>query len=190
MAKFIFVTNRWCETLVVGYFNWRTIVNLQEHLLAARREEYDRWEKLLIRLSDEQITSPLLPSNWSVKDVIAHLWAWQQRSIARLEAARFNREPEFPNWLEELDPDSDGGTDRINAGIYATYRDKPWSTVHQDWREGFLRFLELGSALSEKDLLEKEYTWFKGYPLYVILASSYAHHQIEHLEPLLARLRQ
>jgi hypothetical protein len=38
-------------------------------------------------MSEEYITAPQLSSNMSVKDVIAHLRAWQQRSIARLEAA-------------------------------------------------------------------------------------------------------
>lgn len=165
-------------------------MNMKEHVLAALREEFNRWEELLANMSEEQITTPLLPSNLSTKDVIAHLRTWQQRSIARLEAALFNREPEFPKWLAELDPDSEGSTDQTNAWIYETYREQPWSKVHQNWREGFLRFLELGAAFSEEDLLEKGYPWLKGYPIAIVLLSSYSHHQVEHLEPLLAWLRE
>ena len=90
---------------------------MKRHILTALREEFNRWEELLAGMSDEQITTPHLPSNWSIKDEIAHLRAWQQRSIARLEAALLNREPEFPKWLPELDPDSEGNTDQTNAWI-------------------------------------------------------------------------
>jgi hypothetical protein len=63
--------------------------------------------------------------------------------------------------------------------------------VHQDWRDGFLRFLELGEMIAEKDLLDPEkYPWMKGYSLFVVLQGSYEHHHIDHLEPLLAWLRQ
>ena len=56
-------------------------MNMKDHILTALREQFNRWEKLLASMSDEQITAPHLPSNWSIKDVIAHLRAWQQRSI-------------------------------------------------------------------------------------------------------------
>ena len=165
-------------------------MNMQEHILTALREQFNRWEELLASMSDEQITAPLLPSNWSIKDVIAHLRAWQQRSIARLEAARLNREPEFPKWLPELDPDSEGNTDQTNAWIYETYREQPWSKVHQNWREGFLLFLQLGEGILEKDLLDAgRYPWLEGHPLAFILLATYDHHH-EHLEKLLAWLQQ
>lgn len=165
-------------------------MNMKEHVLTALREEFNRWEALLASLREEQITAPHLPSNLSIKDVIAHLRAWQQRSIARLEAAVLNREPEFPKWLPGLDPDAEDTTDQINAWIYETYREQPRSEVHQNWREGFLRFLELGAAIPEKDLLDAgRYPWLKGYPLAFILLASYDHHQ-EHLEALLAWLRE
>jgi hypothetical protein len=168
-------------------------MNDKDHILATLREEFDRWEALLASLTEEQITAPQLPANWSIKDVIAHLRAWQQRSIARLEAALLNRAPEFPAWPAGLDPEQQGQTHQVNAWMYETYRDQPWSSVYGDWRAGFLRFLELGAAIPEKDLLEPgRYPWLEGHPLAFILQASYDHHQ-EHagyLEPLLARLRQ
>ena len=77
----------------------------QIEVFDALSEEFDAWEDLLSDMSDEQITTPRLPSNLSIKDVIAHLRAWQQRSIARLEAALLGRAPEFPKWPAELDPE-------------------------------------------------------------------------------------
>jgi len=165
-------------------------MNMKEHMLTALSEQFNSWEELLATMSEEQIIAPHLPANWSIKDVIAHLRAWQERSVARLEAAHLDREPEFPKWPIAVAPDSEDTTDRINAWIYETYREQPWSSVHQDWRAGFLRFLELGGAISEKDLLDAgRYSWLEEYPLAFMLLASYDHHQ-EHLEKLLDWLHQ
>ena len=63
-------------------------MNMKQHILTALKEQFNRWEELLASISEEQITAAHLPSNLSINDVIAHLRAWQQRSIARLKAAR------------------------------------------------------------------------------------------------------
>ena len=159
---------------------------MKQHILAALSEEFNRWEELLTGISEAQITAPQLPSNWSTKDDIAHLWAWQQRSIGRLDAALRDREPEFPTWPATLDPEAEGATDQINDWIYESYRDQPWSTIHQQWRAGFLRFLEGAAAIAEKDLLDSvRYLWLDGAPLAFVLLASYDHHH-EHLEKLIA----
>jgi hypothetical protein len=161
---------------------------MKRHILAALREELDLWEELLADMSAAQITTPLVPSNWSIKDEIAHLWAWQQRTIARVEAALLDRQPEFPRWPAGLDPD--GNPDQINAWIYETYRELPWSQVHQNWSEGFRHLLELAQKISEQDLLAGErYAWLNGYSLALFLLATYDHHQ-EHLEKLQTRLRE
>ena len=110
--------------------------------------------------------------------------AWQQRSIARMEAAVNDSEPVFPRWLPEVNPDGDESPDRLNAWLYEIYRDQPWSKVHQDWRTGYLRYLELSAQIAETDLLDSErYPWMEGYALGVVLLLSY-HHHLEHYEGL------
>lgn len=71
-------------------------MNMKEHILAALKEQFESWEKLLGAVSEQQIISPQFDLNWSIKDVMAHLWAWQQISIARLEGGLHDREPKFP----------------------------------------------------------------------------------------------
>lgn len=70
-------------------------MNMKAHILLALKEQFDRWDKLLQSLSEEQITVSRFDDNWSIKDVMAHLWGWQQISIVRVEAAVANREPEW-----------------------------------------------------------------------------------------------
>lgn len=164
-------------------------MNLKDHILAALKEEFDRLEELLAGLSEEQITTvPVSPSR-TIKDDIAHLRAWQQRSIARMEAALQDRKPEYPRWSSDLDLESEEDTDKNNDAIYKLHRDKPWSSVHREWSEGFMRFLELGRALSERDLLDStRYAWLSPYSLADVLIGSYDHHR-EHLEVAIEQLR-
>ena len=165
-------------------------MNMKEHILTALREQFTRWEELLAGMSEEQIAIPLSPSAWSSKDVMAHLWAWQQRSIARLEAATLDREPAFPKWPADMDPNGESDTDRLNDWIYQTYHNLPWPEVHQAWKVGYLRLLNLAEQVAEKDLMdESRYSWMKGSPLAQVLLSSYDHHQ-EHYEKLLAWLQE
>lgn len=164
-------------------------MQMKKHILAALREKFDEWEELLAGMSMEQINTPLEPSNWFIKDVIAHLWAWQQRSIARVEAVLAGREPEFPSW-GGADPEANDNTDQINAWIYAANHDLPWEEVRQNWRNGFLRFLQSSEQVSERDLLDSgKYPWLDGYALAFFLLASYDHHQ-EHLENLQAWLHE
>jgi hypothetical protein len=163
----------------------------KQETLNALRTEFNRWEMLLASLSEAQLTTPEFDENWSIKDMVAHLHAWQQRSIARLEAVMHNREPEYAAWPEQFDPEAEGQPHELNAWLYQHYRDQPWSTVHQNWREGFLRFVELGAAISEADLTDADkYSWLEGYPPLAVLQGSLEHHQehAEFLEPVLARL--
>jgi hypothetical protein len=160
-------------------------------MLTLLKKEFYSWEELLTSLSEEQITILPLPNGWTIKDVLAHLTAWQQVSIARLDAARLDREPILPGWLAGSDPESERERDRFNAKIYETYRERPWSRVHRDWKNGFLRFLTLGEEVPEESLMDAEkYPWLKGYALFAVLQGSYEHHHIDHFEPLLAWVRQ
>jgi len=162
----------------------------KSEILAMLRSEFDHWEEVLNSLSLEQITAPNFISDWSIQDTIAHLMAWQTRSIARLEAARLDKEPEFPSWPVLPVPDPGDNSDEINAWIYETYRDQHWSGIHTAWKAGFQRFMELGQAIPEKDLLDPQrFAWMEGQPLAVVLQSSYEHHHVDHLEPLLVLLR-
>jgi hypothetical protein len=77
-------------------------MNMKDHIPTALREQFDGWEKLLASLSKEQITAPHFDLDWSIKDVVAHLWGWQQISVARMEVGTLDQEPEFPKWVIDL----------------------------------------------------------------------------------------
>ncbi len=163
-------------------------MNMKSHILAALREQLEAWEATLARLGEAAIVARAVPSDWSIKDELAHLWAWQQRTLARVEAARLDREPEFPAWPFDPNDESEKGTERINTWIHETNRDLPWSSVHQNWRDCFLRVLDAAERITERDLLDSgRYAWLNGHAIAVFLLGTYDHHQ-EHFEKLSARL--
>jgi len=162
----------------------------KEQLLGMLHDVFNRWEEQLAGTPEAQLTDPSLPGNWSVKDVMAHLWAWQQRTLARTEAALHDAEPQYPKWPDTLPPDPDDDVDQANDWIYKTNRDKPWPAVYSDWRGQFLRILDLSEQLSQNDLFDPaRYTWMGGYPLAASYFGSYDHHK-EHIEKLRAWLAQ
>lgn len=159
-------------------------MNMKQHILAALQEVFDEWEARLAGLSEQQITQTPATGDLSVKGEIAHLMAWQQRTIARVDAARLNREPQFPQWPAHLDPEAEGDTDPVNAWIDGIYRDQPWSQVHQDWRAGFQHLIASAEEISERDLLDdNRYAWLNGVSLVLYLIGTYDHHR-EHLDHL------
>ena len=162
----------------------------KQQLLATLRAEYNRWQPLLDGLNGEQAASAL-PDGLSVKDVTGHLHAWQQISVARLEAGAAGGEPVLPAWLGGLQPDVEENLERINATIHATYRDQPWPQVYETWRSGFLRLLDLAAAIPERDLFDAQrYAWLEGYSLADVLRGAYEHHHDEHYTPLITALRR
>lgn len=159
-------------------------MTMKGHILAALREQFEAWEATLARLGEAAIIARTGPSDWSIKDELAHLWAWQQRTLARLDAARLDREPQFPAWPVDVIDDSE----RINAWIYQTNQSQPWSAVHQNWRDCFRRVLETAEGISERELLDSDrYAWLEGHAIVAFLLATYEHHQ-EHFEKLSARL--
>lgn len=164
-------------------------MNDKQQILQMAEETFQRWENFLSGLTEMQITSRMLADDWSIKDVVAHLMAWQQVSLARLEAGLQNREPAFPKWPNRLNPETEEPLEEINGWIYQTHRERPWSGVYADWRQGFLRLLELGRAIPEEALLAVgRYAWLGELPLAAVLTNSCKHHQ-EHLEILQGRFR-
>lgn len=160
-------------------------MNSKTQLMTALREEFERWETRLAGLAEGQITAAPDEGGFSIKDTMAHLHAWQQISMARLEAALDHREPDYPAWLGGLDPDAEEHLETINMGVYQTFRDGSWVDVHQVWRDGFRRLLALAEAVPEEDLMEAgRYAWLADDPLSAVLVGTLEHHE-EHWDTLL-----
>ena len=155
----------------------------RQELLASLMAVRRGWDEFLQARSEEQLTAPRLPGGWSVREVITHLAAWQQISIARVEAAQRGSQPELPAWLGGVDPFfAEEHTEQFNARIVELYAGQGWPGILSEWREGFARFLELAQVIPEQTLFDAQrFAWLKGYPLAAVVSGSREHHE-EHLE--------
>jgi hypothetical protein len=161
-------------------------MNDKQHILVRLEEMKHQWELFVARLSEIQLVASPVSGIMSVKDTLGHLMAWQQVSIARLEAADQKREPRFPPWLEGLDPESEEDRETFNANIQTLYEGQSWEQIYLAWSEGFRTFLTLAAAIPDDEMIDtKCYPWLKGYALYHVLEGSYNHH-LEHREELSA----
>ncbi|MFX1284191.1 MAG: ClbS/DfsB family four-helix bundle protein [Promethearchaeota archaeon] len=148
------------------------------------KEIFNSWKDQLSKITENQVVVKRSNSNRSIKDDLSHLWIWQKISVARIEGALNNKNPNLDWWPEEFDPESETDLEKINEWIYEINMKKSWSNVYKDWKEGFSRLISLAEKINENDLLNPEkYSWLKGYPLIIVLQGSYNHHA-EHLEKL------
>ena len=163
-------------------------MNDKRQILAAMQEVFDRWQELLAGLSEAQITQPQLDGQWSIHDIVAHLWSWQQATVARAEAALHGRDPVYPEWWERFDPDMEQDVDRTNAWLHQASQAKPWPSVYADWWAQFRRCLSLAEEIPETAMLEPAgYRWMGDSALSAVFLGTVEHHQ-EHLDALAARL--
>ena len=148
------------------------------------------WEEFLAGIDEDEIDVHSQPGKYSISEVLTHLHAWQQVSIARLEAAISNKDPSYPEWLESADPSYvEDHLDEFNARIQEINRAESWSTRHRKWSEGFLVFIKLAETIPDSIMFDSErYGWLGGNALAAVLDGSRVHHQ-EHLDSVRSQLR-
>jgi hypothetical protein len=154
------------------------------------REMYTDWEDFLAVLSEAQVTARDRVDELSIKDIIAHLTAWQKISAARLEAGLHGGEPDFSEWPQEFDFVDELNVDHINAWIFDQYKENSWPMVYQEWKARYQKVIGLTEAVPEADLLEAaKYPWLRHYALAAVLEGTYNHHR-EHLADLHALIKR
>jgi hypothetical protein len=116
-------------------------------LLDVARREFQKLEKFLSTLTPEQITTEPDPGKWSVKDILAHLYEWQQMFFRWYEAGLRGEAPAVPapgyKWSQ---------LPALNQAIYEEYRDLPLEKALALFRESHQKTVKLMESLSESDL--------------------------------------
>ena len=159
-------------------------------LLETLRSERERWEALLAEADGPQMEQPGVAGDWSVKDIVAHVTAYERGLVEWLEAALRGESLEFP----DLDhPD----VDQRNAAIFSENRDRPLRDVLLESRQVFQRLLELIQALPEEELMDPDRTewfvrprWNESRPLWKCIADDSYKHYHQHIPGIRAWLDQ
>jgi hypothetical protein len=138
-------------------------------------------EEALAQLGEDQMTQPGVESNWSVKDILAHIVAWEQRMVLWVGQALRGEVPAIPATWEEVH--------RLNEQSYWENRDRPLTEVLAEFQRSYLEALAVAEAASEEDLIDPErFGWREGVPLVRVVAANTWWHYAEHLESIQAWL--
>jgi hypothetical protein len=100
--------------------------------------EHDRFKESIDGLSQAELCNEAAVGNWSVKDVLAHLTAWERRLLQRV-AGR----PE---------DGAEQGTPQFNESVYQKNRDRSWQSVKRDFTQVHNRVVSLSESLSEGEV--------------------------------------
>lgn len=140
-------------------------------LLTKIQEGYARFETLLASLSEEQMTIPNVNSNWSIKDNIAHITAWQDYMQEQLQGILAGKKPS--QFLPDLSlPNNLSDIDEVNTYIYQKHKDRPLVEVLIAFRASYQRALEAVKAVSEESLNVLPPWGAKDDPIWLIITSN------------------
>jgi hypothetical protein len=119
-----------------------TTPGAKARLLDWARRERAGWELLLAEVGEARMTEPGPMGDWSFKDLLAHLTAWQLYAQGPLEEALHGDCP-TPPWPANLNPEEDQTL--INRAIHERTRQL---SVVEVIREGRLAWDQLEAGLS------------------------------------------
>jgi hypothetical protein len=111
-------------------------------LLAAIRSERAQLDAVIARIGEARMTEPALDGGRSVKDVLAHISAWEKICMALVR----NNTPVDPPAPGETGP----STDLINQRVYESNRDRPLADVVADALRSYADIVALVEGLSDE----------------------------------------
>ncbi len=143
----------------------------KDELITKIETEWENLQTALNGLTEEQLHQPGVVGDWTVKDILAHITAWQTRLIASMFKAE-----------RGLTPDTtEGGktVDQMNERFYQEMKERPFDQVWDDLDASYHQLLSRLENWSEKDLFDpKRFKWMKGQPfLEYIAGDSYEHYE-------------
>lgn len=146
----------------------------QALLLKRIDSERRRLEKTLARLEPSQKTQPGVIGLWSVKDILAHLAAWEQLFLGWYQAGLRGETPQVPapgfTWHE---------MDELNEQIYQQHRLRSLAEVQEWFASSYLQVCQVIQEIPESDLFEPgRYPWQgKSSLLQYVLANTANHYR-------------
>lgn len=141
-------------------------------LLESIQKQYAALEKFLAPLTPEQLAHSPAPSAWAVKDILAHLYEWQQMFFRWYEAGLRDKMPEVPapgyKWNQ---------LPALNQSIYEKYRDLTPEKTLTLFRESHQKTIEFIENLPDADLaMPGLYKWMNNNTLMAYLNANTAAH--------------
>ncbi len=149
----------------------------KDELIRKIESEWHKLQTALDGLTEEQMHQPGVVGEWSIKDVLAHLTAWQTRLISTMFKAERGLVPE----ATEVGPT----VDQMNEKFYQEMKDRSFEQVWDDLDSSYYQLLGRLEAWKEKDLFDPlRFKWMRGEPFERYIAGDSYEHYAEHAQQI------
>lgn len=144
----------------------------KDALLKAMEAERHNLQALLATLDENQMTQDGACGKWSVKDILAHLYEWQQMVLSWYRAGKRGEDVKTPapdlKWSE---------IPILNQRIYEQYCDVPLNEIQAKLTASHDEMLTTLKSIPEEELIrQKFYPWTKSTTLLSYFVSSTSSH--------------
>jgi hypothetical protein len=146
----------------------------RQELLAELDQEWARIERICFTLGEEAMCKPGAQDDWSVKDLLCHLSAWEKYLLDRLSYVLTGQTPRYPVMQTWED------VHRFNAQVFEQNKDRPLTSVVIEFRSLYRGVMKVLEALDD-ELLNQPYSYDfsadKLTLLQLIRANTYEHYR-------------
>ena len=145
----------------------------KSQLLAAAQKEYAALEKFLATLSPQSLTQSPAAGGWAVKDILAHLYEWQEMFFTWYEAGLRGETPSLPapgyKWSQ---------LPALNQSMYEKNKNLAAEEVMARFRASHQKTIQFIENLPEVEMLQPGlYRWMNNNTLLAYLhANTDAHY--------------
>jgi hypothetical protein len=161
-------------------------------LLDIMRATRAEWETLMAEVGEARMSEPGVEGVWAVRDIIAHLTAYERWTAVKTLADVRGAEPTHLELLGRTDaPPADLEEDAYNAWVTEYQRQRPLRDVLAENQRSYQHLLEAIEQLSEPELKDpNRFTWLRGKSLWQILPNQSYNHYAMHMPAIRAWLHQ
>lgn len=129
-------------------------------------------------LTPEQMLMSGASGIWSVKDILAHLVAWESELVTALNQAQSRKKP----LIIDIDDIYEWNEEQYHVNVR-----RPLEAVLSDFAGVHKMLLKMVSEYKEKALFDnRTYSWMEGEPLWYLIEETAYLHEREHAEDILA----
>jgi len=150
-------------------------MNKQE-LVRQIRVDRARLDELVAGLDDARMVEPALEQGWSVKDVLAHISAWERACAGWIEAAARDETPERPEVRD---------VDAFNAAMFAANRGRQLADVRAESAASHAAIVAAIEATPDAELASDARF---GWPAWQMASANTDDHYREHIAQIEAWL--
>lgn len=122
------------------------------HVLQSAQGDF---ESLLDELGTPRLTDPGVVGDWSVKDILAHIAAWEERILVWAAALEQGTKPQ-PAWPQ------DWSEEQVNQAIYEKNRERTLQDVLDQWRRVYQDLMQVIDGMSDEELFTRKVSWLGG----------------------------